>query len=115
MKRFLGVAALAVVLLTIPAMAVADTSVFTGYQAYQGLRLTEHLTVSKRSLTSPTNYINARLPSNAAIDEIHAPADRATLVAASSNTYFNDTCWSTPISVADASATLVPVRLWRNG
>jgi hypothetical protein len=114
MKRFLGVA-LAVSLLTLPASATADTSMFTGYRAYQGLRLTEHLTVSKRSVTSPSNYINARLPSNAAVDEIHAPTDRATLVAASSNPYFNDTCWSTPISISGPGATMVPVRLWQNG
>src|SRR4051812_44607246 len=91
MKHFLGVA-LAAVLLAVPASATADTSMFTGYRAYQGLRLTEHLTVSKRSVTSPSNYINARLPSDAAVDEIHAVADRATLTAASSSTYFNDTC-----------------------
>lgn len=100
--------------LAFAALVHADVSPFTGYQTYQGLRYTEHLSISEHSITSASNYANAPLPSNVIVDELNTPADRATLTAASSSTYLNTACWSTPISVMPADAPLVPVRLWQS-
>lgn len=109
--RTVGATLLAILALT--AGARADTSPFTGYRTYQGLRWQEQLVETRHALTAPGNFINAPLPATVATNMIDGPAAVAAIVQDSANDYINTTSYSAAINVLSADAPLTPVRLWK--
>lgn len=79
---------------------------------WHGLRW--DVTATHRTITSPTNYINAKLPDGVLIDDTATPGAAAALQAESGNSYINTTTWSSEIDEVGPDVPLQPVRLWQS-
>src|SRR5690349_444270 len=87
------------------------TASIFGTEPYTGLRWSETITEQRRSLTSPSNFINAPLPDATLTSDSETRAVVGALVKQAGNTYINTSSWSSQIYVVDDSTPLVPVTI----
>lgn len=81
-----------------------------GTEPYTGLRWSETVAETRRTLTSPANFVNAPLP-DGTLTSTESAAAAGAFVRQAGNTYINTSSWSSLIYVVDDSTPVVPVTI----